>query len=442
MGIYDLGQIVRWRWRAVILGTAIGGLFALALSLSQQLNYSATAQNFVAIGGLAPGGEEGWSGGASFALQRVRSYVPVVDSPQVLEPVIQGLGLDMSVGALAGRVTASNPAGTVLLDVTATGEDPVQTAAIATAIAVSYGHQIEILETPADATNGPVKVTLIAAASVPDSPIPSGTLQRVGIGLLLGLGAGVTYAIVRERTAAIIRTSDDLANATGAAEMSNVPVDAAAEGSPVALFDRMSSRADAIRTIRTNIRHSSAYSQPFTLAVTSVVASEGKTSTACSLAVAFAESGLRVCLVDADLRCPRVHDYLEIDNEVGLSEALNGSVAIDDALANTAREGLTALPGGGLPHNPAELLSNGRFSAILSDLRSRFDVVIVNASPVLPVADGAIVASTADGAILVARYGVTTWNQATSAARALARVEANLLGVVLNFVPHSHAFGR
>ena len=119
----------------------------------------------------------------------------------------------------------------------------------------------------------------------------------------------------------------------------------------------------------------------------------------------MAQAGLRVCLIEADLRRPRVADYLGIESTVGLTDVLAGRVPLREAMLPWNRYLLTVLPSGTIPPNPSELLSSEQMKSILTTCRNEFDVVIVDTTPLLAVADGAITAAAADGAILMVRHG-------------------------------------
>jgi capsular exopolysaccharide synthesis family protein len=437
MDIRDYWRIVRKNWLAIVLATLTASVIALTYSLTATKQFATTAVNFVAIGGVsAEGGDSAVFGSSTFALQRVKSYTNVVDTPAVLSPVIEQLGLDMSVKQLAGMVAATNPPQTVLLNVSVTGTDPALITVLANAIAESYAEQIEVLETPQGAQNPPVKVTTIAQAAEPTSPVSPRTAVNLALGLLLGLGAGVAYAILREQLDTSVKSPADLGDIVGASPLGFIGFDESATTNPLVALDQGSPRAEAIRTIRTNLNYVNVDNPPRAVAITSPLPGEGKTTTACNLAITLAQAGKRVCLVEADLRRPKVGAYLNIEGSVGLTNVITGEIELDEALVAWNRGLLTVLPSGSTPPNPSELLSSQQMRHVLQELRERFDIVVVDAAPLLPVADGAIVASVTDGAILIARHGKTTRDQAAAAAEALQRVGARTLGVVLNFAPN------
>jgi capsular exopolysaccharide synthesis family protein len=173
--------------------------------------------------------------------------------------------------------------------------------------------------------------------------------------------------------------------------------------------------------------------------VTSSVASEGKSSTAVNLAIVSAETGRRVLLIEADLRRPRAADYLGLERAVGLSNALAGQVPVRDVIQPWGTDGLMVLPSGSVPPNPSEMLGSQNLVNLIADLRTMFDLVIIDTPPMLPVTDGAVASTVADGVLVVVRYGKTTRNQVNASIDSLEAVDARILGCVLTMVPRKGA---
>lgn len=191
--------------------------------------------------------------------------------------------------------------------------------------------------------------------------------------------------------------------------------------------------AEAARAIRTNILFMAPDRAFKTLLITSSGPSEGKTTVACCVAIAMAQAGHRVVLVDCDLRRPRVHRVFGKTSEHGVSSALLGAAIPDEVLA-TEVPNLNVVPAGPIPPNPAELLHSDRFKRFLADLESRYDRVIIDSPPVAAVTDAAVLSTIVDATILVVRAFVTSRDLVKHGARALRDVGGNLAGVVLNAV--------
>lgn len=195
--------------------------------------------------------------------------------------------------------------------------------------------------------------------------------------------------------------------------------------------DPSASASEAFRILRTNLQFMSIDNPIRSLVVTSATPGEGKTTMTANLAVAFAQTGARVCLVDADLRRSMVAKLFGVDNWSGLTTTLIGQGDLDMVLQETKIPGLTLLPSGPIPPNPAEMLGSARMSNLLTSLQDRFDIVLVDTPPVLAVTDAAVVAPKVDGVVLVVRSGAVPREQAIRAKVALEAVKANLLGVIL-----------
>ncbi|MBI3404747.1 MAG: polysaccharide biosynthesis tyrosine autokinase [Acidobacteria bacterium] len=193
--------------------------------------------------------------------------------------------------------------------------------------------------------------------------------------------------------------------------------------------------SEAYRALRTSILLSTSKHPPQTILITSGQPREGKTTTALNLAITLAQRGDRVVLIDSDLRRPRVHRAFQMNNESGLSSYLTGAAGIDQ-LARPVRHipNLYAIPSGPTPPNPAELLSSEPMLSLFSELRRQFDFVVLDSPPAMTVADSMILASHADGVILVVHGGVTTRESLRHARKLMASVNAKMIGVVLNNV--------
>lgn len=198
-----------------------------------------------------------------------------------------------------------------------------------------------------------------------------------------------------------------------------------------------SAEAEAFRTVRTGIFFGAPKDQARTILVTSPASGEGKSTTASNLAVAMAQAGQRVLVIDADFRRPMQHSIFKTDPKVGgFSSLLAGAVEdLEEAVAHTGTENLDILPCGPKVSNPAELLNSDRCARIVEDLGRQYDRVIIDSPPVVAVTDAQILATICDIAILVVRAEVSTRRVSMQARDSLASVEAHLLGVIVNDVP-------
>lgn len=434
MVLGDYVSVLRRRWlSAAVLTVAIFGL-AAASTLTATKIYTATAQNFVALKGDS-GADANPLNGAQFAAQRVKSYTEIVTSPDVLEPVVDALDLPYSVQQLAGKVSATNPQLTVLIMVSVVDTNPAMAAEIANAVSIELGRTIESLETPTQTSISPVKVTLTDPATPPGSPTAPNTRTNLVLGLLLGLAAGIGWAFLRNALDNTVKSASELDQIAGAPSLGTVLFDPNAKTQVLSALDPKSVSSEGYRTIRANMQYINVDSPIRTLVVTSAAPGDGKTTVACNLAIALAQTGKRVCLVEADLRRPRVAEYLQVPAGVGLTEVLSGQVQLNDALQSWGGGMFSVLPPGAIPPNPSEILGSQQMERVLGSLRESFDMVILDTPPLLAVSDAAVLASQVDGAVIVVRYGKSSRDAVRNAFGSLEQINAKILGTVLNAVP-------
>lgn len=210
----------------------------------------------------------------------------------------------------------------------------------------------------------------------------------------------------------------------------------------ITLIDPSSPISEQYRTIRTNIQFaSSADKQIKTIVVTSSGPGEGKSTTSANLAVVFAKSGQRVLLVDADMRKPTVYKTFSLNNASGLCTVLSTSTSVLEAAQKTVIDNLSVLTSGPKPPNPSELLGSARMNQVMEEAKNLYDVVIFDMPPVVAVTDAQIMASKADGTILVVRENVARKESLTKARDLLNMVQARIIGVVYNGAEHSKDSG-
>ncbi|KRF35880.1 CpsD/CapB family tyrosine-protein kinase [Paenibacillus sp. Soil787] len=195
--------------------------------------------------------------------------------------------------------------------------------------------------------------------------------------------------------------------------------------------------SEAYRTLRTNIQFSSIDQVIKTILVTSAQPAEGKSTTVANLAVAYAQEGKKVLVIDADLRKPTMHHYFGKSNRKGLTNTLASQNDVDDVMFDTTVDNLFLIPSGPIPPNPSELLTSQKMTAFLEDMAARFDVIVVDSPPTLAVTDSQILAAKCDGVVLVINEGKVKRDVAKKAIDNLKRVQAKILGVVLNNKRHS-----
>ena len=202
----------------------------------------------------------------------------------------------------------------------------------------------------------------------------------------------------------------------------------------VTLTDPRSPASEAYRTLRTNLQFASLDKPVHTILITGVEAGDGKSTTLANLAVVMAQAGKIVIVIDCDLRRPTLHKVFGLSSEPGLTNAILDSAGYV-ALQKTTVEGLRLVASGPLPPNPSELLGSRHFEEILSRLAKEADILLLDAPPIVAVSDAAVLATKVDGVILVVNAGKTKRDLARRAKSLLEKVNAHILGVVLNNAP-------
>ncbi len=386
--------------------------------------------------------------GANFTRDQMTSYASVVETPVVLQPVVDELGLSGDAGDLAGKLDVAAPNGTVLLEVEVTDTDARRATEIADAVADQVITVVEDLA-PAgvDSARPSVEVTVVAPAEVPRSPSSPDVLLNTVAGIVLGLGFGVLAALGREALDTRVRAAEQVTALTGRPVVATLGVDDTRGRRVVVESDPHSPQAEEYRQLRTNLQFLAVGGRAAdgggagrqVIAVTSSLAGEGKSTVAVNLAVALAETSSRVLLVDADLRRPSVASRLGLEGAAGLTTVLLGEADVADVVQGWGRTGLDVLPSGILPPNPTELLASPAMHRLLDDVRGRYDHVVVDCPPLLPVADGTVLATLVDGTLLLANATRVRRHQLAESVRSLGRVSAPVLGVVLNQVHRSRS---
>lgn len=299
-------------------------------------------------------------------------------------------------------------------------------------------------------------IEILDRATVPTAPVFPPKLLLLALGLVSGLGLGALLAISIDFRDHRIRGLLDLERSLAGfglpvlGQLPLLPADTRlgignqrAQRRQRDLYAHLfpqSLMAERCRGVRTALTFAQGREPVGSIMITSPSSSEGKSSTAINLALSFCQAGKKVVLIDADMRRPRIHHIFAapVENEeLGLASLLSERASLDDALLpapEDAPENLTVLPCGEIPDNPAELLEGPGFRRLLGELRERFDLVVVDSPPVLPVTDPLILAGQADAVVLVTRCDSTTRGELQRALAQLGQADANIMGVILNEV--------
>ena len=429
-------RLVLRRWRIVLLLITLSLLGALTYTVLATPKYESDVRAFVATKDSGGGASDAYAGGL-FTQQRVKSYAEIVNSPAVTGPVAERLRLGLSSDDIAERIEATAPEGTVLIDIAVRDDSPERARRIADAVGAQFAALVSSVESPRDRAASPVTVTIVRPATLPADPVQPKVLINMLVGLLGGIALGVVGAVVRDALDTTINSAEELERATGGSvSLATVGYDGETERLPLVPPQGTSSlRSEAYRVLRTHQRFADVDTPVQVVLVSSAISGEGKTVTACNLALTMASTDARVILVDADLRRPKVAEYMGLEGAVGLTDALLRRADLDDVLQRWGATSLEVLTGGTLPPNPSELLGSRQMAELVRELRTRADIVVIDAPPLLPVTDAAVLSKICDGVVLVVQHGRTKRDQVEHSLASLRTVGARIFGTVLNKAP-------
>ncbi|WP_436762427.1 polysaccharide biosynthesis tyrosine autokinase [Streptosporangium sp. V21-05] len=424
-------RFVRRNWPLILLALFLAAGVATTVTAGMPPRYVATISMLVSghdrEGSLSTAYQAGM-----LSAQRVHSYATLLSSRRVVGQIT---GKD-DVERLQENITAEAVPGTVLLRATVGDPDPRRAATLANALGERFAELIDQIERPTPSSRPIVKVTLVDRAEVPEVPVSPRPMVNLVMALLIALVLVTAFIVARDRLDTTVKSTETLRQASGSSVLGIIGYERDARRHPLIVRNRgRSSRSEAFRTLRTNLQFIGVDRQPKSLVVTSCLPGEGKSSVSANLAIALAQAEWRVILVDGDLRHPTIPHYLGIEGTTGLTDVLIGKVRLNEVIQVWGEPGMSVLPSGQIPPNPSELLGSDGMREVLARLTETYDMVIIDAPPLLPMADAATLGALCDGALLVTRHGRTRREHMVRATELLASVNARVVGTVLNFVP-------
>ena len=288
---------------------------------------------------------------------------------------------------------------------------------------------------------GGLNISILEVAEPEDKPSKPKKARVLAASLVLGLMLGVALALLRDWRDQRLRSSEEIMATLGIPVLGVVPhIGGKGKADPVERAqgvhrDPQSHMAEAYRTIRTGVYFGVPSGQAKTLLITSPAPGDGKTTMASNLAIAMAQAGQRVLLIDGDFRRPMLHTVFQVPDDVGLSSLLAGRADRQEALVCTEIERLDLLPCGPIPPNPSEMLNSRVFADLLGELAGEYDHIVIDSPPVMPMTDARILGAMCQVTILVLRAEKSTRKPAEQACEGLLSVGARILGAVVNDVP-------
>jgi capsular exopolysaccharide synthesis family protein len=426
-------QVLRDRWKPVLASFLLGLALAGVLTWTATPVYASTVVMFVSAQEQSDDNTGAYQG-SLMSQQKVKSYAQLLTSGRLRGEVADRTGTPVA----AGAITASTKPDTVLLTATVADPSPQRAKLLADAIGATFPALVAELERPADGKAPSVAVRVVEPADLPTSPVSPLPMINLTVGGLLGLIGGVVLGLARnamDNTVKSVATMEDL---TGVPSLGTIAYSVESSHRPLIVHEPAGApRAEAYRQIRTNLQFVDVDRPPRVVAFTSSLPAEGKTTTVCNLAIALARAGKQVAIVDADLRRPRIAENLGLEGAAGLTTVLIGRARLDQVLQPWGPDRVTVLASGPVPPNPSELLASQHMADLLAELSERFDYVLIDTPPLLPVTDAALLARSYDGVLLIVRHGRTSRAQVRGAVAALTAVSGNILGAVLTMTPKS-----
>lgn len=435
-------RVVLNYWRGILGILLICVLLSFVWTLTQPRIYAASSSGLV----IASDSENVGSAlaGDSLAKSKAVGYKSIAGTRTVADKVIKDLKLDETSDDLLSRIEVSVPTNTAEIRITASSQGAVESRDLADAWVVALAEQVKELEEEAIGGGGKpaIKLQPLGQAVLPSSPVSPNTKLILALGGVIGLALGLGYAMVRNHLDRRIRSAEAL-EALGVSVVGTIPEDkrlvgkrAVVESGAIDHGDRAAHAfSESLRELRTNLNYIDVDNPPRIIVVTSSVPGEGKSSVTANLAVTIASTGRNVVLVDADLRRPVQAELFDLIGGAGLTDVLSHSADLEDVLQPFGPvPNLQVLGSGRIPPNPSELLGSRAMKSLLKEL-SNDAVVLVDAPPLLPVTDAAVMSTSADGILVVVRAGSTTTEEAGKALQNLHKVGANVLGAILNQVP-------
>ncbi|WP_426228574.1 polysaccharide biosynthesis tyrosine autokinase [Pseudarthrobacter sp. DSP2-3-2b1] len=461
LDLSDYLRVVRTYWKAITAFTLLATLAAFGWTVVQPKIYSSDSSGIV----VTPGSDNVSLSlaGDSLAKAKVKNYESVAKSRLVADRVIASLELKTTADALLGTISVKVPLDTAEIRVTAQSTDPATAQRVADAWVNGLAAQVEAIETappaetvvepgaaagpdagtPAAAPASAVRVLPLGKAVLPTSPVSPNVKLTLALGALVGLALGVAYALVRRHLDRRLRNSTEIERLFGVPVIGTLPVDHRLDekstildaGTAEEVHDAGGAMPEALRELRTNLSFLDVDQPPRIIVVTSSVQAEGKSTVTANLAVTLAAAGENVVVVDGDLRRPTLVDVFNLVPGVGVTDVLTGTAELADVLQPWgALPNLAVLGSGRIPPNPSELLGSQAMKNMLNTLAENA-IVLIDAPPLLPVTDAAVLSRAADGAIVVIRSGRTTQEQLAQSLGNLDKVKGRILGAVLNYVP-------
>lgn len=361
----------------------------------------------------------------------VTTYGEIIKSRLVVDKVIKNMKLDLSYENFVNKVNVTLVKDTEIIKIQVSDEDPKLATMIANQTALVFMDSVkEIMHVE--------NIQIIDEAQVPKNEVSPKPMLNMAIAGVLGLMVGVFLVFLLEFLDNTVKTPEDIERHLELPVIGAIPIIKGEKLNLITLTNPKSPISEAFRTLRTNIQFSNIDEDLKTIIVTSSGSSEGKSVMSSNLGATMAENDKRVLLIDCDLRKPRVHKVFNISNLYGLTNVLVGDKRLEDVMYTHASfNKFNILSSGPIPPNPSELLGSKKIREFLDRVKEDYDIIILDSPPVGLVTDSAVLSTIVDGVLLVGAVGQVEIDHLKRSKDLLDKVNANIIGVILNKVPIS-----
>jgi polysaccharide biosynthesis transport protein len=425
----DYLEIVRHYWKSA-LAVALSVLVAAAvITFLPAPKYTATTRLFL---GVPSRSVQEAVQGLDFTAQQMKSYAEVATSPLVLEPVTTELNLGKTPAELAEMTKVTVPLNTVILEIAVTDSTPAGAAQIANAVGEQFAAVVgEVVPTQGEGSE-PVRATVLSRAIPPFAPSSPQPIRNLTVGFALAVLAGLATAFLRFALSSKLRNERDLLAITDVPVLGVIPHSPPADLHLEARSAQRGPRGEAVRRLRANLRFVAEPDWLNTILVSSAVSGEGTSSTVRDLALSIADAGVRVVLVEADLRRPTLARDLNLPQGSGLSHVLIGEAGLADVVYVWPGTRVAVVPAGEVPPNPTDLLGSARMAPLMQRLSATFEVVLIDGPAILEVSDSLELSRHARCALLVVSVNHIQRRQLAEALASFETADAKLVGLVIN----------
>ena len=365
----EYGRAIARGWLIVLVCLLAGVAVAWGVTASATPVYQSTVKFYVVS---PPSAGQSSLQSLELSRGRIASYASLIKSDKFVERLVSSSSTGLSAADITESVSASADQETLMLTVVVSLPDPAKANQIAREIVSGLNPALDNVEARTQSGGGQTDLNVVAGPTEETDPVSPRSALNLGLGALLGLGAGIAIAVSRRMMDRTLRTPEEVEDASGLPLLARIPVSPEARNASDVLDRRPASLLDeAARRLRTNMDHLAALPAPGVVLISSARAGEGKTTVALMLARAWADAGEKVLVVETDLRRPRLAAELKLENALGLGDVLAGRAVLSSVIQKTASERLHLVAAGTVPENPTELLASQAMTAALGEMREQ-----------------------------------------------------------------------